>query len=221
MTIKELFEKAEEGTLTYDQFIVLAEKEGAKFTDLSEGNYVSKQKFDDEVNAKVQEIETLNTTISARNDDLAQLQQKLEEAGTDADKLTTLSNDFNTLKTKYDNDVKEYKAQLKKQGYEFAVREFANSKDFTSQAAKRDFISSMIAKDLKMENNTIIGAEDFVTMYSANNADAFVTQAPAEPAEPKPHFVQATQGAQEPSDPTGGFANAFHFTPIHPIPTND
>ena len=42
MNIKEIFDKAENGTLTFEQFEALAKDNKAKFADLSEGNYVSK-----------------------------------------------------------------------------------------------------------------------------------------------------------------------------------
>lgn len=218
MTVKEIFEQAENGTLTWEQF---QEAMGtAKFVDLSEGNYVSKRKYDDDIASKDTQIDQLNSTIKERNKDLAGLKTQLEEAGTDAEKLTQLTGEFDTLKTKYDDDTKAFKAQLKKQAYEFAVKEFAGTKEFTSNAAKRDFIQSMIAKDLKMENDMILGAEDFVTAYSADNADAFVVEEPA-PAESqqqanKPQFVNTTQGSEPPQSEQNGFVNAFNFTGVRP-----
>ena len=87
MNIKELFEKAENGTLTYEQFEAAAKAGNAKFTDLSEGNYVSKQKYENDLAVKGKEIETLNGTIATRDTDLAGLKQKLEAAGTDSEKI--------------------------------------------------------------------------------------------------------------------------------------
>lgn len=220
MTIEELFKKSEDGKLTYDQFIQLAGT--AKFADLSEGNYVSKQKYTDELAARDTRINTLNETIGTRDQDLAKLQKQLEEAGTDSSKLTEVSTQFNNLQKQYDKDMKNYQKQLKDQAYQFAVKEFAATKKFTSNAAKRDFINSMMAKNLQMENDRIIGAEDFVSMYTEENADAFITEQaeqtpPPVPEQPKPMFMAPTQGTQIPEeDPTGGFASAFHFTEIHP-----
>lgn len=213
MQIKEIFDKAEEGTLTFEQFQKIANDNNVKFADLSEGNYVSKQKYEDELSSKTKEIETLNGTISTRDTDLAELQKKLTEAGTDAEKLSTLTSDFDNLKSKYDNEVKTYKAQLKKQAYEFAVKEFANGQKFTSNAAKRDFISTMIGKDLKMENDTILGADDFVKVYSENNADAFVVETNQEP-EHKPRITDSTQGGEVPKG--NDFSSIFNFTGVRP-----
>lgn len=219
--LKDFFDGVEDGKLTYEELAQAVEAEGMKLVDLSKGEYVSKQKYQDELDAKAQEIATLNETIGTRDTDLADLQSKLEAAGTDAEELSKLSNEFTTLKSKYDGEVKSYKEQLKKQAYEFAVKEFASDKHFTSQAAKRDFINSMIQKDLKMEEGKIIGADDFVAIYTQNNADAFQVEEPDPEPEPlKPHFVLPTDGDTTPTDPTGGFASAFHFTPIHAMPEN-
>lgn len=212
MKLKEIFDNAD-GALTWEQFESLLPK-GVKFVDLSEGEYVSKSKYEDDLSAKDNEIATLNTNITSRDTDLADLQKRLESAGVDAEKLASVSTDLSTLQTKYENDTKAYKEQLKKQAYEFAVKEYASGKKFTSNAAKRDFISSMIAKGLKMDNGTILGAEDFAKTYSESNADAFVSEVEPEPIAPLPTFVAPTQGSEPPVDSTGGFSNAFNFVGV-------
>lgn len=216
MDLKKLFEKAENGTLTYDEFMQAMTANKANFVDLSDGGYVSKLKYDDEIGKLNEQIKTLNGTISTRDTDLATLQQQLNDAG-DLNALKQASKDLAELQKKYDKETKSYQSQLSKQAYEFAVKDFANSKKFTSNAAKRDFINSMIAKNLTMENGSIIGASDFVEAYSKDNADAFQKEKVEEkPATPKPTFAASSEsGVQHVDDPTGGFANAFHFVPIH------
>lgn len=222
MNIKELFEKAENGTLTYEQFEAAATAGKAKFTDLSEGNYVSKQKYDSDLIAKTKEIETLNGSIATRDTDLAELKKQLESAGTDSAKLKELNTQFTTLQNNYTESTKKYEAQLAKQAYEFAVKEFAATKKFTSQAAKRDFTQSMIAENLNFKDNKILGAEDFVKAYTENNADAFVVEQPENPptpqGEPFPHFVGATPGGQPTPVESNAFANAFNFAGVRPFP---
>lgn len=214
MNLKEIFDGAENGALTHEQFTAACKEAGIKLADLSTGDYVAKKKFEDELAAKDSQIATLNETITARDNDLAGLKTQLEEAGNDATKLTELSNNLTSLQGKYDEDVKNYKAQLAKQKYEFAVKEFANSKNFTSKAAKRDFINSMMSKELTMDGDTIMGADDFVTAYSADNEDAFVIDdpEPKEPETPTPKFVDSTPGSDVNNDPTGGFN--FSFTGV-------
>jgi hypothetical protein len=42
VNIKEIFDKAENGTLTFEQFEEISKQSNVKFADLSEGKYVSK-----------------------------------------------------------------------------------------------------------------------------------------------------------------------------------
>ena len=227
--LKELFDQVEGGLLDYEKFTELLKENNVKLVDLNEGGYVSKNKYEAELESKSKEIETLNGTISTRDTDLETLKKQLEEAGVDSTKLADLTNQLQALQGKYDADSKAYKKQLSKQAYEFAVKEYANTKNFSSQAAKRDFIQSMIAKDLKMENDSILGADDFVKAYTENNQDAFILEEDFNCDEDdtddftpdsKPQFVSSTPGANDmhSSDATGGFLSAMHFTPIHPMP---
>lgn len=207
MNLKDLFDKAEGGVLTYEQFIAAAQEGKAKFVDLSEGKYVDKQKYDDDLSARDTRIKTLDDTIKTRDTDLGNLRTQLEQAGTDADKLSKLTTDFSDLQTKYDKDTKAYAKQLKDQEYKYAVKEFANQQKFTSQAAKRDFIQTLLAKNFTIENDVIVGASDFVTAYAKDNADAFAVDTPSTPAVDKPHFVDTTTPAGTPA----GTSNPFNF----------
>jgi hypothetical protein len=217
MNLKDLFDKAENGMLTYDQLVAHMQESKAKFVDLSEGKYVDKQKYDDDLSARDTRISTLDTTLKTRDADLTNLRTQLENAGTDADKLSKLTTDFTDLQTKYDRDTKAYEKQLKDQAYKYAVKEFTDKLKFTSQAAKRDFTNSMMAKNFAIENDVIVGASDFVTAYTKDNADAFVVDTPATPPAPgndKPHFVDTTNPAGTPTGTPNPFN--FNFTGVRP-----
>lgn len=208
MNLKDLFDKAEGGVLTYDQLMAAAQESKAKFVDLAEGKYVDKQKYDDDLSARDTRIKTLDDTLKARDTDLGNLRTQLENAGTDADKLSKLTTDFTDLQNKYDKDTKAYEKQLKDQAYKYAVKEFTDKLNFTSQAAKRDFVNSMMAKNFTIENDVIVGASDFVTAYTKDNADAFVVEDPTPaPGNPKPHFVDPTT----PQGTPAGTPNPFNF----------
>lgn len=214
MNLKDLFDKAENGTLTYDQLIALAA--GAKFVDLTEGAYVAKQKYSDDLAARDTRITSLNDTLSQREKDLASLQEKLTAAGTDSEKLTKLNTEFADLQKKYETDTKAYQKQLKDQEYKFAVTDFVNGLKFSSQAAKRDFTNEMLNKKLTVDGGKIIGSTDFLEAYRTENADAFVVEnpnpAPA-PSESKPQFVS-------PTTPNGGTGESnpisFSFMGVRP-----
>lgn len=198
MTVKEVFDKAENGTLTWEQF--QAAMGTAKFVDLTEGQYVSRQKYDDDISTRDTQITTLNSTIQTRDSDLATLQQTLTDAG-DIAALKQASQDLAELRQKYDSDTKAYQRQLRQQAYEFAVTEYVNGQKFTSKAAKNDFKNQMIAKKLQFEDGKLIGADDFKAMYAQSDPDAFVADTPAPTPAPTPTFVQPT-GTSTPAKPT-------------------
>ena len=225
MNLKEIFDKGENGTLNFDLFEKYCKEGKIKLADLSEGNYVSKSKYDDDIKAKDDSIAQLNSTIQQRDTDLTGLKEQLKSAGTDATKLSDLQSQFDSLQNKYTADVQQYQQQLEHQRYEFAVREFASSKQFTSNAAKRDFTAAMINANLKWDDakGKILGADDFVTSYSEDNADAFVKEepkptepTPATPAQPKPMFVNPTGGTNN-GTPADKKLFGFEFTTIKPI----
>lgn len=226
--LKQYFEKAG-GSLTYDELESMIKESGSKFVDLTDGNYVAKNKYDNEVQTLNAQIEALNGTIGTRDTDLADLKAKLEASGADSDKIASLTKDFEALQGKYNEDTKAYEEKLRKQSYEFAVREFANSKDFSSKAAKRDFVQTMINEGLKMKDGQIIGADDFVSHYKEENSDAFFENADDwyegdyededdYTPEYQPQFVAPTPGGEPVHDATQAFTEAFHFTGVRPTP---
>lgn len=232
MNIKDIFDKAEDGVLTLDQFEAIMKESGAKFADLSDGKYVSKSKYDADLKAKDGEIaakdteitgrddqiKNLTETISTRDTDLANLQKQLEDAGQDATKLAELNTQITGMQAKYDADVQAYQNQLKQQAYEFAVKEYAQTKNFSSQAARRDFVQSMIARGLQMDGDKILGREDFAEAYFAENADALVQEKAPEPEpapepvpEPAPKVVVPEFIAPTPGPEPDTGAGEFHF----------
>ena len=206
MEVKEIFEGQE--SLTLEQFNEIATSKGAKFVDLSAGGYVSERKFNSELSSKDKQIESLNETIAQRDTDLEAVKTQLAEAGNDAEKLSEVSNQLSTLQSKYDEDTKAFQNQLSQQAREFAVKEYASTKQFTSSAAKRDYIEQMLkAEDVKFnKKGQLVGMEDFDTEYSTDNADAFVVEKSPEPEAtpepPKPSFAASTPGTEAPKKPT-------------------
>lgn len=174
MNLKDLFAKGGKETLTLAELEQLATANNVKFADLSEGGYVSKSKYDDDLAARDTRITSLDDTIKTRDTDLKNLQDQLAAAGGDAQKLADLTAQFNTLQDKYTKDTEALNEKMKAQAYKHAVMDFAATQKFTSKAAQRDFIQSMLAKNLTVENDVIIGASDFVTAYSKDNEDAFL-----------------------------------------------
>lgn len=172
-----------------------------------------KEEFDKAVNENyktIKEVEGLNGKLSkaeserdtykkkydediaTRDTDLADLKKKLEDAGVDKTKLEDLTKQLNTLQSTYDTAKTDYEKQLAKQKKDFLIREQVNSLKFSSNSAKKAFLADAIAKDLPVENDTILGFQDFVNAYKEQDAGAFVTEkdddSSKEDPKPAPQF---------------------------------
>lgn len=219
--LKSLFES---GAITWEQFSAAVSEKGYKVADLATGNYVAKKKYEDDLKAKEDSISDLNVQLSTRDADMTNLKKQLGEGGKDSEtKISELTSQISKMQEEYEAVKTEYSSKLESQSYEFAVREFANGKKFTSNAAKRDFINSLISENLKMKDNTILGAEDFVKTYSTEDPDAFIVEVPGEQndsgtVETKPKFVQPTPPQPAPSE--NAFIEALNFSGVRPKNTN-
>lgn len=204
--LKSLFGEGE--ALTFEQFTEKAKAAKFNIVNIADGSYISRAKYDDKVNTLNQQITDLSGQITQRDTDMEELKGKLSAAQADATKLGDAQTALTTLQTKYDTDKQEYEQKLQKQSYDFLVREKANSLKFTSPAAKRDFIREVTDKGLKIDGENLLGYDDFVTKYKADNPGAMAEDKPAEPpTPPAPAPSIVLPGTQ----PNGGDKSLFGF----------
>lgn len=134
-----------------------------------------------------------DTDIASRDKDLEELKTQLANAGEDASKLADVTSKLETLQSTYESETKKYKSQLEAQKYEFLVREKANGIKFTSNAAKTAFVNDLIQKNLPVENDSLLGLDDFVNAYKEKDAGAFVADEDGDGGSSddggKPHFM--------------------------------
>ena len=164
-----------------------------RFADLSEGGYVSVDKFNAQVNGLNQQVKDLQGQLASRDTDITGLQEKLTAATADASKLVEVQQQLTGLQAKYTRDQKDWETKTTKQRKEFMVRERANGLKFTSEAAKRDFLGQANVKDFQLDGENLIGYNEFFDKYKAENPTAFVEEKPADPPAdppaPKPNIV--------------------------------
>lgn len=190
-----------------------------RFADLSEGKYVSIEKFNSKVNGLNQQVDDLQGQITQRNTDMEKLKTKLDEAKADAGKLVEAQTALEDLQTQYTNAQNEWDAKIKKQVYDFMVRERANDLKFSSNAAKRDFIREISSKELKVDGDVLLGYEDFVTKYKADNPGALVEEDPnPEDGQQKKQPKIVLPKDQPSTDEKASFGFSFHG--IRPKPEN-
>lgn len=157
-----------------------------RFADLSEGGYVSRSKYDDKISGLEQQVTDLQGQIEQRDTDLAGLNEQLTAAQVDAGQLAEAQKQLSTLQSKYDKDSKAWEAKNAQQAYEYAIRNKANELNFTSAAAKKDFIREAIAQEFKQDGDVLMGYTDFVAKYQENDPGAFVVEQPAPAPDPEP-----------------------------------
>lgn len=185
--------------------LVVPEDKKEEFDKLLNENYKTQAEVNN-LNGKLTKAEgerdalqaKYNTDIAQRDTDLADLKQKLADAGTDAETLKSLQTEFDTLKTNYANAQADYQKELNKQAYEFAIKEKTNGLQFTSNSAKKAFLSDALAKNLTMDNGNILGFDDFVNAYKEQDAGAFVVETTSDEPKP-PMFGSKSTKKDEPS----------------------
>lgn len=163
-----------------------------KIGNLGSGNYIGKEKFD------------------AKETEIAGLKEQLKNANTEIQSykdmdIESIKKSVSDWETKYNTDTQELQDKLAKKDYEYKVREKVSGLKFTSESAKKSFIADLMEKGLKLENDNILGFDDFVKEFKATDPNAFESDNPA------PIFSGATPGIQnKPSgDPNKMDYNAY------------
>lgn len=223
--LKTLFGDGE--SLTYDQLSAKVKEAKLNVVNIADGSYVSKAKFDDKVGTLQQQVTDLQGQITQRDTDITDLQTKLTAAQTDAGKLSDAQQQLVNMQTKYNTDKADWEKKAAKQAYEFMVREKANGMKFTSPAAKRDFVRQANGKDFKIDGDTLLGYDDFVTKYKAENPGA-IAEDTTDGGNPNPDAGGNPDNKPNPAIvlPSGGAKGApdqsafgFHFQGVRPKPT--
>lgn len=123
---------------------------------------------------KDEKIATLTTEKDGLSTQLSDLNKKVKElSSVDAEKL---KEEIQNLNTKYDTDTKDLQNKISKQNYDFKVKELTSGIKFSSESARKAFISDLSAKELKLEEDKILGFDDFVKSYQESDPNAFAKE---------------------------------------------
>lgn len=155
-------------------------------SDIENAKSAAAKKFDTERETLQGQITDLKAQVAQRDTDLSDIQTQLSAAKENADKLTEAQESLKGLQSKYDTERQAWEQKNAQQAYEFAVRERANALEFSSTAAKREFIREAIGKEFKMEKDTLLGFDDYVKVYKESDPGAFKAEQPETPPETPP-----------------------------------
>lgn len=153
-----------------------------KIANIGAGNYVEKEKLDKkitELDGVKQQLTDANATIKSYED-------------MDIEGIKKSAKDW---EDKHKKDTEELQAKLAKKDYDHIVEKKVDGLKFSSTSAKKAFTTDLIAKELKLENDNLLGFEDFVKEYKESDPGAF--EAEEDPnAKPKPSFGSPTPGSE-------------------------
>ena len=135
----------------------------------NDGTYIPKAKFDNlneqkkdlenqlkETNDKVQELSKVDTE---------ELKQKIAD-----------------LQKKYDEDTKALNDKYEAREYDIKLKDYAKDLKFSSNSAKKSFMNDLKERELKFEDDKLVGFDDFVSSYKENDPTAFIEEDKDEPS---------------------------------------
>ena len=157
----------------------------------------AKQKLQSQIDTLQGQVTDLSGQVEKRDSDLKELQQKLTDAGQSSAKLTQIQQDLTTLQSKYETDKNEWQTKLVKQNYEFLAKDSINNIKFSSNAAKKEFLNGLMEKNLPVQDNKLLGFEDYLKTQQESDPGAFVIETP--PTNP-PKFVNPASPTPPPSN---------------------
>ncbi|MBD5504601.1 MAG: hypothetical protein HDR09_12965 [Lachnospiraceae bacterium] len=215
-----------------------------RFTDLSEGNYVSKEKFD----TKVTELKGVQQQLTDANNEI--------QSYKDMD-IEGVKKSAQEWEEKYNTDTQALKDQIAQQERSHQTDRYLDTVGIKPGAMYREFVKKAFeAKEFKMDGDKFLGADDFIASLKTNPdyKDAFVqegtpggdgtdtqiqndlpagtpAEAPgtipgtalpgAEIQKPLPQFATGTSGAGVAAAGNQNPFMSFGFTDVRPRPSGN
>lgn len=118
------------------------------------------------------DIEKQKNTIATLTADRDDLQKRLETAN------SSLEGYDPEWKSKAEQAQAEAEAKMQKLQRSFAYREQVSGLQFSSSSAKRAFLADLEAKKLPVQEDKVLGFEEFLKSYKESDPEAFVPEKP-------------------------------------------
>ena len=126
------------------------------------------------INELKKENERLKTEKGGLETQLTEANKKIEGfKEIDIDKIRA---EVDEWKEKYETDTQKLKDSLTQKDYDYKITELANGLKFSSNGAKKSFINDLKEKGLKLEDNNLLGFDDFVKSYQETDPSAFIKE---------------------------------------------
>lgn len=153
-----------------------------RFVDLSEGGYVSKERYQ-ELNTKIGGLETqlkdANSTIKSYKDmDIEGIKQSAAD-----------------WEEKYNTETQKLNKQIEDDRKKFAAERFMDSQKIKSPLSRKAILQDFLAKGLEFKDGAFVGADEYMRTVKEKYPDEF------EQEEGKPEkkaWVRGTRGTYKP-----------------------
>lgn len=125
------------------------------------------------------DVEKVKTKLTAAETARDDYKEQLEAANTtiqgykDMD-IDGIKRSVTDWETKYNTDTKALQDKLDGQAYDFAMKEYVNGYQFTSELVKQAVIAQLKAQNFKLNDGKFLGADDFMKQLKEANPSAFV-----------------------------------------------
>ncbi len=159
--LKKLFGTSNEGeapkAMTYEELEAAIDGDKTiSIVNLKDGGFVSKDKFD----AKDTELKGVQTQLATANETIKGFE------GQDVEGIKAKVTEW---EQKYTADTTKLQEQLAAQERSHAEEMFLSGYHFTSKAARNGVLAELRAKDLKIENGSILGGKEFIDGLMADD----------------------------------------------------
>lgn len=131
--------------------------------------------------------------------------------GFDGKDLETITKERDEWKQKAEQAEKDFQKQIEERDYKDAVEEAVKDLKFTSNSAKKAFMSDLMADPLKMKEGKLIGFSDYVSAYKESDASAFVDEEQENNNNNAAHFTDPMSKDQNQQEPVTGDPNKMDF----------
>lgn len=126
------------------------------------------------INELKKENEKLKTEKEGLETQLTEANSKIE--GFKEIDVEKIKAEVDEWKEKYNTDTQKLKDSLTQKDYDYKINELTNGLKFSSNGAKKSFIEDLKAKGLKLENDNLLGFDDFVKSYKETDPNTFVNE---------------------------------------------
>lgn len=186
------------------------EKLGLELTD--EQKESIKKSIGEEVYSKGE----LEKKVKKAEDERDQYKERAETAeetlkGFEGKDFDTITKERDEWKEKAEQAEKDYNAKIAERDYKDAIEEAVKDLKFTSNSAKKAFMSDIMADPLKMKDGKLLGFSDFVEAYKKDDASAFVDEEQEQNNNNAAQFTDVMSKDHNQSEPVTGDPNKMDF----------